>query len=81
MMKAYFGESVSPKCKNCIFTHHHPRTGVKNTFDDSAMFAGIRSVAQKCDLSVATVSRALRGLNSVRPETRLAVERAAKAVG
>lgn len=45
------------------------------------MSAGIRNVAQKCGLSVATVSRALRGLNSVHPETRLVVEQAAKAVG
>lgn len=45
------------------------------------MSAGIRSVAEKTGLSVATVSRALRGLDSVHPETRIIVEKAAKAVG
>ena len=42
---------------------------------------GIRNVALKTGLSVATVSRALRGLESVHPDTRLIVEQAAKAVG
>jgi LacI family transcriptional regulator len=42
---------------------------------------GIRAIAQKTRLSLATVSRALRNLPSVRPATRRRVEGAATALG
>lgn len=45
------------------------------------MSLGIRHLALKTGLSVATISRALRGLETVHPQTRLLVEKAAKAAG
>lgn len=43
--------------------------------------AGIREVAQQAGVSIATVSRAMRGLPNVRPETRELVQKVARELG
>lgn len=50
------------------------------TFSSRREHASIRDVARKAGVSTATVSRALRGLPSVTPQTRARVEQAADAL-
>ena len=45
------------------------------------MAAGIKEVASEAGVSIATVSRALRGLNHVNPETRKKILDAAEKLG
>ncbi|MFZ9809049.1 MAG: LacI family DNA-binding transcriptional regulator, partial [Candidatus Nanopelagicaceae bacterium] len=45
------------------------------------MAAGIKEVATEAGVSIATVSRALRGLNHVNPETRKKILDAAEKLG